>query len=506
VSTDFQPLEIPAGVIAKPTKKMKSSNWAEVNLMRWTEGQIAPVGGQAQYNYTFASNCRKIHGWYDLAGTYRICYLCEKNIYLDTGGVLTEITPSGGLSGPVFALGGYGDLTYNLDTYGTARAINQNTPRTKMPDAYSMDNFGAILLVMTSSDSRLLMWDPAAGGLMTQVAGSPTGRLMVVTQERFVIIFGLVDTTGAGFFYRWGWSDQENYANWAFSDVSSKAGFYDMQPSSPFVAAKAGKYGVVFFTAKQTFVATYSGLPYIYGYVQIADNCTPWSPQSIASTSGQTLWMSQQGLWSFDGTNVSPLGCAVRPWIDDDIDLGQVREVAFAVHASRFNEFWWFFPQNGNNYNTRCVIYNYKEGWWSQGRMQRSAGMTASFTSYTIMANNTVAYQHELGSFYGNADLPWAETYDLNLTNGSKLVTVKQLLPDIEGSISAITYSLFYRNSRALGTPEQQTPQLVIRPDGYVDCRTTGRDVRLRLQAQGPNVLPFVIGQHQIDIVVRGQR
>ena len=42
MSTPFRPIEIPPGVVATATKKMRSSNWAEVNLCRWVEGQLAP--------------------------------------------------------------------------------------------------------------------------------------------------------------------------------------------------------------------------------------------------------------------------------------------------------------------------------------------------------------------------------------------------------------------------------------------------------------------------------
>ena len=59
------------------------------------------------------------------------------------------------------------------------------------------------------------------------------------------------------------------------------------------------------------------------------------------------LWMSQQGMFSFDGTSIAPIACKVRPWVDDDIDLINVREQACAVHVGNFNEFWWFFPQLG---------------------------------------------------------------------------------------------------------------------------------------------------------------
>ena len=114
--------------------------------------------------------------------------------------------------------------------------------------------------------------------------------------------------------------------------------------------------------------------------------------------------------------------------------------------------------------------------------MSRSAGITASYTAQTIMADGLVAFEHELGDFYGNAALPWAETFDLNLTSGAQLITVKQMIPDVDGDASGLLYSLFYRNSRSTGAPEQRTTPRPVRSDGYVDFRQTGRDIRLRLE------------------------
>jgi hypothetical protein len=104
------------------------------------------------------------------------------------------------------------------------------------------------------------------------------------------------------------------------------------------------------------------------------------------------------------------------------------------------------------------------------------------------------------------------------MANGSRLITVKQLLPDIEAqetndpaaiasAISLVNYSLFYRNSRSIGAPELQTAQIKVRPNGYVDFRTTGRDIRLRFSILDPGNVPQVtVGQHQLDVVVRGDR
>lgn len=525
MSGKFVPIQIPAGVVAQPTKNMRSSNWAEVNLMRWIEGEMQPVGGQQIYAYSFASRCKMIHGWYDLQGVSHIAYVCEQNVYIDTAGTLTEITPAGGWPAPPYpSQGGYGDLNYGDDNYGTPRASGEILPIDKVPNVWSVDNFGAILLVMYSVDGRLLSWDPAAaaGTLLTQVPAtsgglngmSPMGRCFVVTQERFVMIFGMYDDgtllVGGGIDgggpRRFGWCDQEDMGAWDFSNVTSQAGFLDIEPAAPILTAVNGRFGNLFFTSKKAYVSVYIGLPYIYNYVELADEATPWSAASIQTTSSYVLWMSAAGMFSFDGTTIMPVACLVRPWITDDHDPANVREQACAVHLGDFSEFWWFFPQNGQLYNTRCVIYNYKEGWWSQGQMSRSAGITSSYTAQPILADGIQAFQHELGPVYANADPPWAETFGLNLTSGQRLVTLKQVIPDLKGDIGNVQFQFSWKNSRSVGTPEQWTAPIPLRPDGYVDARTTGRDIRMKISTVGPGILPFTVGQHLVDFAVRGDR
>ena len=199
MSTQFKPLEIPPGVVSTATKKMRSSNWSEVNLIRWREGQLMPMGGQLQLDYTFASRCKVIHGWYGLDGVYHIAYLCEQHLYVDTGGELEDITPVDGIVAPTGLAGGFGDGIYDEGLYGTPRDLPGSVSITKVPDFYSLDNFGNTLFAMTSSDQRLLMWDPAVGGpaiLQTADSGRgvvPNGRCFVVTQERFIVIFGSIN-------------------------------------------------------------------------------------------------------------------------------------------------------------------------------------------------------------------------------------------------------------------------------------------------------------------------
>ena len=148
--------------------------------------------------------------------------------------------------------------------------------------------------------------------------------------------------------------------------------------------------------------------------------------------------------------------------------------------------------------------------------MSRTAGITSSYTAHTIMADDTVAYQHEAGNAYPTSvPLPWAETYDLNLNSGSRLTTLKQLIPDIDGDPRDLLYSLYYRTSRSssvdangnmIAAPEMQTAPQKVRPNGYVDFRVTARDIRLRVSVTGPLVNRITVGQHLVDSVARGDR
>ena len=562
---------------------------------------MAPVGGQSQYNFTFASRCKRVHGWFGLDQVYHIAFLCERHLYVLTGGTLTDISPTTPLVSPTpVGTGGYGDGVYNLgeqqptgafaagataitlqsaasvwvqptmdvfnvtqnkhvgkvktiagtalvlvagaenaalagdqlmfDWYGQPRPVDPVAALDKVPSWYSLDNFGSMLYAMTSADGRLLKWDPAVGGKASvQVADSgrgpvPLGRGFVVTNERYVMIFatGSDGTVEGGKQNRFAWCDQENPGAWDYVNVTSQAGYLDIEPASPIICASTTRNGVVIFTAKKAYNSVYSGMPYIYNYTELGNNCTPWSPQSIANTSSMIVWMSKQGMFSYDGTSILPMNCLVRPWVDKDIDTLQVREQACMVHVGDFNEVWWFFPQNGLTKNSRCIIYSYKEGWWSQGRLARTAGITSSYTAHTIMADDLIAYQHEVPSAYpASVPLPWAETYDLNLNSGARLTTVKQLIPDIAGAVQNILYSLFYRMSRSVSVDyngnvipaaEQQTPLQQVRSNGYVDFRITGRDVRLKIEVGAPAgqarppVLPVTIGQHLVDSVQRGDR
>lgn len=475
--------------------------------MRWVGGQIQPVGGWTAVNYILTgSRIKRIHVWIANNGQKYIAYLCEIKCYVDKGdGVLQDITPVGGLAPPsLFGAGGYGDDLYSLDDYGTPRP-DQNIIRPVTP-AYSLDNWGENLLAMTSADGRLLEWKPSTPTTpLVAVTGAPVAnRCFVITPERYVIVFGK-----DGIFNKFGWCDQENLNNWT-PGITSKAGNYTIQPAAPIVCACKAGGETVMFTTTTPYVIRYVGLPYIYAYTELGAGATPVSPQSISAVPDGAIWFSESGPWRYNGTSAFPIFCDIWEWIIDDYSSVGARYDSFAVNVAAPAEVWWFFPTTDQQFNNRYAMFNYREEWWSMGRLERSAGFSASYSDLPIMADDQIVYQHEAGEIYGDS-LPWAETFTMNLSSGDRFGTLDQMIPDIEGDTTNLGFSFFLSDTRVNNfahsgvDSERQSIVRMMRSDGYLDIRETARDFRMKIEALANPVKRFTIGQSLVEFKVRGK-
>jgi hypothetical protein len=265
--------------------------------------------------------------------------------------------------------------------------------------------------------------------------------------------------------------------------------------------------GTLFFTARRAYLSRYIGLPYIYDQgTEVGEGVNPVSSAALARTSAGVMWYTESGFFKFDGTVVQPVMCDIWTWIKANIDNTMARFTAFAMNIPGRNEFWLFLPSIGSDKNDRLVVYNYVEGWWSMGKMGRSAGFAASFTSYPILADDTTIYQHDGSDTYpGVPDLPWAESFTLNLERGAINGKLRQIKPDVTGDYASLRYSLAYRDIR---TPDNElyTSQRSLQSNGCVDFDTTGRDFRLRVDYIAPNVLPWTIGDILISAKPKGKK
>lgn len=491
-------IEFPAGMSTAPTKASSSAYWRDGNLVRWVDGRLRPLGGWDRTTYPVtASPIRHTLAWRDLLGRRYIAYLCEEHLYVDISGVLTNITPVGGIEPPFRGVGGFGDDDYNTEEYGTSRPLGN---REILNAVYSMSNWGEDLLVMTSADGRLLRWSPSTPAVAAApVPNAPLScRGFSVTPERFVILYDYLGKMG-----EFAWCNREDIENWNFADPLGTAGNLPVFPSSPHHSSLRTPGGTLTFSQSSAYMVEYVGGQFIYSARSVDDTGnTPMSDRSIIPYPAGAIFLSRGGVWRFDGVSISPLECPIWNWIKTECNFDRARFIACAVHVANNSEIFFFFPSTSNGKNDRYALYNYQEGWWSTGYVGRSAGVAPSYNSYPLMADETVVYQHEYGASYGNGEsLPWIETYAF-LGNGASDTTLMQMEPDLEGDFDSVRFRLHYRNKLSRGQEVAGPLRNVI--DNRVDFLTTGREIRLRLEVIANTTDQWTLGNS--TMIIKGGR
>jgi hypothetical protein len=498
------PLEFPPGVTNLASKNARTVNWRESHLIRWEDGgTMEPIKGWERLNLgPWPSPLRKMHRWQANNGNIYTAYLCETNVFVEFSGAVVEITPTGGMVPTPVNNGGYGDAAYGTDLYGTPRpGLSRLGLYTPM---FSMDNWGEELRVMTSSDGRYLGWSPSAapGTLLTAVTGAPTGnRAFIITPERHAMLFGQNSVD------KFAWSDEEDDTNWAYADLLSRAGFYDVSPKSPIVTQQLFSEGIIFFTPIMTYLIEWIGLPYTYSYRPLGEASVPVSPASICATPRGVIWPAVNGWWHYDGSSIKPIPCPIWDFIKEKMNVSVTRFTGVCVHVENEGEVWWFYADNtdGTLKNRRFAAYNYRNETWTMGELSRTCGYVYANDTSPIMSDGINVWKHETGYSYQGADLPWIESFNLNPNGGENFFTVKRLLPDIKKNADAVAFRMVKTNDRAGYTPETMSPRRQKNEFGYVDIRETARDMRLRIEMVA-NKDWGTIGPILFDSTLRGKK
>ena len=475
------PISFPPGCTDLASRTEKINNWRECNLMRWDNGTtLRPVGGWEQRNIpAFTDKVRKMHKWSDNNNNLYTAYLCESHVYIESNGVITDITPTGGMVVPAGNNAGYGDYNYNYGMYGTMRP-GESRLRLYTP-VYSMDNWGQDLRVMTSADGRLLGWSPTTAATpLAPVPNAPiNNRSFIVTPERHIMLFGM-----GGEFDKFGWSDQENDQNWAFTDVLSRAGYYNIEPKAPIVANTLFEGGIVMWTGAMAYIIQNVGLPYVYNYKPIGKTPIPLSGQCPTAMPDGIMWPSIDGFWVYDGSVPRVVRCDVWDYITRTMDVPSSRFSAAAVHLDNKGEVWWFYAtlQEGTKDNTRFVCYDYRSRIWMMGKLARTCGFNYANDRFPIMSDGYLTWKHEVGFHYpASLELPWIETFNLAPDGGEHMITISKIKPDIMGDRTAIGFSMAKMNDRTQYNNQYYSPVRHVNQFGWVDIRETAVDMRLRL-------------------------
>ena len=471
------PLQLPPGQYRNGTDFEASNRWRDASLVRWLDGSLRPVGGwTSRKTSAFASAPRAMLTWLDnssdsylAGGTYNKLY------YVNPSQTVYDITPSGLTAGNLNgALNvGFGGGFYGYTNYGRAPTSSGVYSEAT---TWSLDTWGEYLMACSSKDGKIYEWQLNTGVVAQVVANAPVNnKALVVTEERFVFALG-----AGGNPRKIAWCDQENNTSWTPA-ATNQAGDFELQTVGQIMCGLRMRGRTLILTDNDAHVAQYSGAPFVYGFERVGTACGVASRRGAVAIDEGAFWMGQNGFFTFDGSVASEIPCEVSDYVFDDMNPSQITKV-YAVHNSQHGEIWWFYPSGTSTENDRYVALDYKEGYWTTGELDRTAGVDQGVFKNPIWADASGnLYNQETGYTHGTTK-PYAESGSISLGNGDSIMKVTQLIPDekTQGQVEVTFKTRFHPN-------DTETSHGAFTLGNPTDVRFQGRQVRIKVQGTGNN-------------------
>lgn len=489
------PINIPPGVYRSGTELQSAGRWYDVNLVRWTESAMEPIGGwEVRPLSALTGKARSLITWKTNGNVRLMAAGTSSKLYAVTqSNSLVDITPVGFTAGSDDASTGtgYGIGAYSDGFYGTPRPDSGSvTPAT----TWSLDTWGEYLVGCSTSDGKLYEWqlDYLTPTKAAVIANAPTSCIgLLVTAERSLFALG-----ASGNARTVAWSDLEDNTVWTPSSTNL-AGSIILQTSGRIITAKRVRGQNLILTDIDAHTLTYVGLPFVYQAEIAGRACGAASANCVAVLDNMAVWMGQKGFHVYDGY-VKPLPCEVYDYVFNNINTNQMSKV-YAVNNSQYNEVWWFYPSANSNENDSYVSWDYVENHWTIGTLARTAGTDRSvFRNPIMIGTDGYIYDHEIGLNYSGA-LPYAETGPFQIGNGDQILYINEMIPDErnQGSVSATFTTRYYPTS------EETTygPYSLTQP---TSVRFNGRQIKMRVTTTTPS--DWRVGVQRLNAIPGGRR
>lgn len=483
------PIDLPPGVYRNGTDLQSAGRWRDANLVRWIDGTMRPVGGWSSRATAGTVAPRGALAWRDNSGNRWLSVGSYEKLWaISASGTVTDITPASFTSGAEDSAQnlGFGGGFFGKGFFGTPRTDTSYGEAT----TWSLDLWGEELIACSSADGKIYQWDLNTANDGVAVTNAPTGNLAaVVTAERFLVALG-----AGGDARKVQWSDREDNTTWTPAGTN-EAGSFTLQTNGQIMQGLRVRGQTLILTDQDAHTMTYQGPPFVYGFERVGTACEVISRRGAVSVEGGAFWMGSRSFFAFDGGSVRMIPCDVADYVFGRLNRTQ-RSKVYAVANTDFSEVWWFYPSE-----TECdsyVSFNYREGHWSIGSIDRTCGVDRGVFDYPIWFDASgEGYDHETGLNYDSATV-YAETGPVSLGQG-EVVSVNKLIPDekTQGDVTATFKTRFHPND----TERSYGPYTMANP---TSVRFTGRQMRMRVTGQ--DTASWRVGVMRLNAEPRGRR
>ena len=411
------------------------------------------------------------------------------------------------------AASGWGANTWGEGTFGSVSALSASNQLR----IWTHDNFGEDL-VMNVRAGGIYYWDQSEGTddravALSALSGAnlaPTLGLQVIVSDidRHVLVLGADPLNGGGT-ARTGsldpmfiaWCDQENITEWEPKSINT-AGSARLSAGSSIIGGIRARQEILVWTDTSLYSMKFIGQPFIFSTNLVNEGVGLIGPKAMVNSPVGVFWMDKKGMYLYGGS-VKPIPCDVHDYVFGDINEGQ----AYKIHGflnKRFNEVGWYYPSGSSDEIDRYVSYNYGEGVWSIGQMNRTAWLDEGLEAYPRAAYTTsdvgYLYQQETGNDADGSAMTnvYIESGDFDIGEaGEDIQSVSRIIPDIKftgsNSSSLLNCVLKTRNYPGDSLTTKSTSNISSTTQ-KLNVRGRARQVVLRFESDDDNIDTYTLG------------
>jgi hypothetical protein len=237
------------------------------------------------------------------------------------------------------------------------------------------------------------------------------------------------------------------------------------------------------------------------------------SPNAAVDVGGVVYFMDKGNFYLYNGS-VQVIPCTVKDYVFSNLNQGQAYKV-FAAENREFSEVTWFYPVGEDNTEiTNYVTFNYEEGAWSIGTLDRGAWTYGGTREYPLASSvvdggDNYLYEHEVGyDADGSAMTAYVESGGIEISDGERFAFMSRIIPDFEfkGDTEAAQVNMIIKGGD-FPLEEKQTlsTSSVTSSTKQSFVRNRAREVVVRLESSGEGY-GWRSGSLRFDLRTDGKR
>jgi len=245
--------------------------------------------------------------------------------------------------------------------------------------------------IATNGSEKVQYYDVTSSSYFGDLAATaPVAKFVTVVRD-FVVCANIGAGTNPA---RVNWSDINDPTDWT-AGAASQSDFQELPDGGDITGIVGGEFGLVFLE-KAIVRMSYIGSPLFFQFDTISRNVGCIEGGSVAQYSGVTYFLADDGFYSCNGQQVTPIGAEkIDRFFFNNANIGDIDSISSSIDPERNLVIWNYTNVSGAR---ELLIYNFQTQKWCSADTDVDFLGTLATTGTSLEGIDT-AYNVTAGSF-----------------------------------------------------------------------------------------------------------